>query len=145
MGAAPGDLVAGIEERWERLRPMLEALENDPTVVGTWTVKDVYAHLGRWDLVTGLAISARVDGRPTDDWDACFASYTRCNARWSRQDIDLSMEEAEVRCQSAHGRLIMALRGLNNEDWDGYVLKLVEDVRDHYQAHLDAPLEFATS
>ncbi|MEA2435388.1 MAG: hypothetical protein QOG54_2845 [Actinomycetota bacterium] len=145
MGAAPSELVAAIDERWDRLWPLLDALENDPDAKGTWTVKDVYAHLGRWDLVTGLAISARVDGRSTADWDVYFSGYTRSNARWSRQDIDLSMEEARFRCKSAHGRLALALRSLNNEDWDDYIVGLATDVRNHYQAHLEAPLEFATS
>jgi hypothetical protein len=38
---------------------------------------------------------------------------------------------------------MLTLRGLNNEDWDAYVRDMAADVRDHYQAHLDAPLDFS--
>jgi hypothetical protein len=144
MAGAPSELVGAVEKLWDDLWPLLNSLE-ESDVEGTWTVKDVYAHLGRWDLVTSLAIAAHADDRPTEDWDACFSAYQRTNARWARQDGELSMDEARARCKSGHGRLTMALRALNNEDWDKYVVDLAIDVRGHYQAHLDAPLEFATS
>jgi hypothetical protein len=145
MSDSPSDLIAGMDRLWDELSGILESLLDSPEEQEGFSVKDIYAHLGRWDLVTGLAVSAHVDGRPTEDWDACFSGYTRVNARWSRQDVDLSMEEATVRCKSAHGRLMMTFRSLNNEDWDAYVLGMARDVRDHYRAHVESPLTFATN
>jgi hypothetical protein len=119
-------------------------MEGEPSE-GRWSVKDVYTHLGRWDLVTALAVAAHVEHRPTDDWDALFANYTKTNMRWVRQDTEVEFQEARDRARAGHGRLMLTLRGLNNEDWDGYVRRMAMDVRDHYRAHLEAPLEFAAT
>lgn len=141
---APSFLIDEIEERWHELWPLLGSLETQEPE-GRWTVKDIYAHLGRWDLVTSLAVTAHVERRPTDDWDTLFRNYTKTNMRWVVQDADVDLEEARARARAGHGRLMLTLRGLNNEDWDHYVHKLAIDVRDHYQAHIDAPLEFAAT
>ena len=140
--SSPSVLIDEIEGRWNELWSLLASLETGEPE-GRWTVKDVYAHLGRWDLVTALAISAHVDDRPTDEWDALFGDYTKTNMRWVRKDADVPLDEARDRAKAGHGRLILTLRGLNNEDWDSYVRDMATDVRDHYQAHLDAPLEFS--
>ena len=140
----PSRLIEEIEERWHDLWPLLASLEVEEPP-GRWTVKDVYVHLSRWDLVTALAVSAHVERRPTDDWDALFANYAKTNLRWVRQDTGVELGEARDRARAGHGRLMLTLRGVNNEDWDGYVRRMALDVRDHYQAHLDAPLEFAAT
>jgi hypothetical protein len=144
VAAAPSLLIDELEELWHDLWPLLGSLEEQPTQ-GRWSVKDVYAHLGRWGLVTSLAVDAHAERRPTGDWDALFASYAKTNTRWMRQDEDIDLEEARSRARSGHGRVMLTLRGLNNEDWDHYVRKMALDVRDHYKAHLEAPLEFAAT
>jgi hypothetical protein len=141
---SPSTLIDEIEQRWHDLWPVLVSLEGEEPQ-GRWSVKDVYVHLGRWDLVTALAVSAHVERRPTDDWDALFANYEKTNLRWVRQDTGIELAEARDRARAGHGRLMLTLRGLNNEDWDDYVRDMALDVRDHYQAHLDAPLEFAAT
>jgi hypothetical protein len=142
--ADPEELLEAIEDNWARLWSLLD----DVAVTEqsrSWSLKDVYAHLARWSDATSGAIRAHADDRSTAEFDRYFDDYRKWNAIWAEEDRTIEMPTAKESAKAAHGRLVQAFRSLNREEWDSYVVSLAEDVRDHYQAHLDDPLKFETT
>jgi hypothetical protein len=111
---------------------------------GSWSLKDIYAHLARWSDATSGGIRAHADGEETEEFDRYFDDYRKWNAIWAEEDRSLETPAVRESAKAGHGRLMQTFRSLNREEWDSYVVSLAEDVRDHYQAHLENPLAFET-
>lgn len=132
-----------LDELHREVRARLEELERsqDPSeraAAGTWSVKDVYAHIGRWDQLSREELETHVGGTPPED----EPSYQILNARWLAEDEDLPLEEARRRFHDAFAGYRSFLGSLNAEQWDDTVHEWIDTTIEHYEDHLKAPLEF---
>jgi len=84
------EIIAALENSHERLVMAIEGLSLDemliPGVVGNWTIKDILAHITRWEaeLVT-LLWQARQGSQPTTILNQKI-STDEVNARWHDED-----------------------------------------------------------
>jgi hypothetical protein len=139
----PGAKLRRLDELYHEAAVGLEELERsgDPSergADGTWSVKDVYAHMGRWDELSRQELETYVGGRqPEDEPD-----YRILNARWLAEDEDLALEEARRRFHEAFRSYRSFLGSLRPEQWDGTVHEWIDTTMEHYEDHVKAPLEF---
>lgn len=132
-------ILAGGDRIWDRLVAILdarpgEALHRPPSP--TWTSRDIYAHLARWqDQSIAFIEHKRAGHSPqpfTGDADAV-------NAKWAVDDAVLTLDQARGRCHTARGRLKALLLDLSPSEWDHFGRGCLADIDGrHYQEHLDA-------
>ena len=140
--ARPHDQLARLEELHEQVEQRLADLEGEAgsergTDAGTWSVKDVYAHIARWDALSADELETLLsDGEPEEE-----PKYQILNAKWLAEDEELDLEEARARFADAFARYRDVLTSVAPESWQR-VREWVETSIEHYEDHLRAPLEF---
>lgn len=94
----------------------------------------------RWDETAATAIRDHLAGKqPADD----YSDYIAWNTRWASDDAILTLDEARERAERAHREVRNLLGELAPKAWDEIVHSWVRgSCWEHYQEHLDAPLEF---
>ncbi|MDQ3871410.1 MAG: maleylpyruvate isomerase N-terminal domain-containing protein [Chloroflexota bacterium] len=132
-----------LDELYGQVAGKLQELERsqDPSargVSGTWSVKDVYAHIGRWDQQSRDELEAHVGGTQAQE----EPPYRVLNARWLAEDEELSLEEARGRFRDAFRRYRSFLGSLAADQWDDTVHEWIDTTIEHYEDHVRAPLEF---
>ncbi len=139
----PESKIQHLDELYRRVTGRLRELERsqDPSdrgVAGTWSVKDVYAHIGRWDQLSRQELETYVGGtQPEDEPD-----YRILNARWLAEDEDLPLEEARRRFHEAFRGYRSFLGSLAPSEWDDTVHEWIDTTIEHYEDHVRAPLEY---
>ena len=151
MGRSKGHTAEGLlelEDLWQRLSDRLKELSEDAAEsrgrAGTWSVKDVWAHIARWDDQSRAVIEAHRAGR-RDAPEGLDTDYRTLNARWLAEDADLSASDAETRFRDSFRAYRALLRSLSAEEWDDVVRDELRSTLEHYRDHLAAPLEFAVA
>ncbi len=101
--------------------------------VGDWSVKDVMAHLGRWEEICFDELQKYLRGeQSTED----FRDALAYNDRWEAQLQALSLQETIERFETAHYRLFGLLSSLTPEQWNGYVRAWVRgSTWHHFEEH----------
>lgn len=87
-------------------------------VVGHWSVKDVMAHVGRWESVCYEVLQNHLKGIETKE---DYRDADTFNARWEAELRALSLPETIVLFETSHHRLLALLASLQPEQWNGYV------------------------
>ena len=101
--------------------------------VGRWSVKDVMAHLGRWEEICleELQKHLRSEHSTQDYRDAL--PY---NDQWESELQALTLQESIEKFEAAHYRLFGLLSALTPEQWDGYVRAWVRgSTWHHFEEH----------
>jgi hypothetical protein len=101
--------------------------------VGDWSVKDVMAHVGRWEEICFDELQKHLYGeQSTEDYRDAFAY----NDRWEAELQALSLQETIERFETAHYRLFGLLSSLTPEQWSGYVRAWVRgSTWHHFEEH----------
>ncbi len=102
---------------------------------GKWSVKDVMAHLGRWEEICFDELQKHLRGeRSTED----YRDALPYNDRWEGELQALSLQEAIVLFETAHYRLFSLLSSLAPEQWNGYVRAWVRgSTWQHFEEHTE--------
>src|SRR6266567_3969803 len=103
--------------------------------VGTWSVKDVMAHLGRWEEVCFDELQMHLRGeQSTKD----YRDALPYNDEWEAELQGLSLQESIEKFETAHYRLFGLLSALVPEQWDGYVRAWVRgSTGKNFEEHVD--------
>jgi hypothetical protein len=101
--------------------------------VGRWSVKDVMAHLGRWEEICFEEMQKHLRGeQSTEDYRDALAY----NDKWEAQLQALSLQETIDYFETAHYRLFGLLSSLTPEQWNGYVRAWVRgSTWHHFEEH----------
>jgi len=101
--------------------------------VGRWSVKDVMAHLGRWEEICLAEVQKYLRGeQSTED----YRDALPYNDRWEAELHMLSLQEAIGLFETAHYRLFGHLSSLSPEQWNGYVRAWVRgSTWHHFEEH----------
>jgi hypothetical protein len=101
--------------------------------VGRWSVKDVMAHLGRWEEICFEEMQKHLRGeQSTEDYRDALAY----NDKWEAQLQALSLQETIDYFETAHYRLFGLLSSLTPEQWNGYVRAWVRgSIWHHFEEH----------
>ncbi len=146
------ELVAALESGRTEFLKIIEGLPEEkmlePGVVGDWSVKDILAHLSRWEaeLVT-LLFQAQQGDKPTTA-HMNDISVDELNAQWHAQTQDRPLDRVMVDWQGVRKQTIrrveaLADRDLNNPkrfDWlDGRPLVdwIASDSTKHEAEHAE--------
>lgn len=102
---------------------------------GKWSVKDVMAHLGRWEETCLDELQKHLRGeRSTED----YRDALPYNDRWEAELQALSLQEAIELFETAHYRLFGLLSSLAPEQWNGYVRAWVRgSTWGHFEEHTE--------
>ncbi len=101
--------------------------------VGRWSVKDVMAHLGRWEEICLAEVQKHLrDEQSTED----YRDALPYNDRWEAELHMLSLQEAIGLFETVHYRLFGLLSSLGPEQWNGYVRAWVRgSTWHHFEEH----------
>jgi hypothetical protein len=101
--------------------------------VGDWSVKDVMAHVGRWEEICFAELQKHLYGeQSTEDYRDALAY----NDKWEAELQALSLQETIERFETAHYRLYGLLWSLTLEQWSNYVRAWVRgSTWHHFEEH----------
>ena len=114
------ELLAALEDSHERILEAIEGLSPEamiePGVVGEWSVKDVLAHLSRWEAeVIKLLWQAHQGRTPTTLLNE-QVSDDEVNARWHDEDQARSLERILDDFHGVRNQTIRRLEFLTDKD-----------------------------
>jgi len=103
--------------------------------VGSWSVKDVMAHVGRWEEVCVDELQMHLRGeRSTKD----YRDALPYNDEWETELQGLSLQQSIEKFETAHYRVFGLLSALTPEQWDGYVRAWVRgSTWHHFEEHAE--------
>lgn len=110
-----------------------EAQLTTPGVVGRWSVKDLLAHLGKWEEVCLSELQKHLRGEePGGD----YRDALPYNDQWEAALQALSLLESIAYFETSHARLLCFLAALAEEQWNGYVRAWVRgSTWHHFEEH----------
>lgn len=133
----PQEILAHITAARVALTSSIYGLSEDELTtkdaVGNWSVKDVMAHVGRWEEICFNELQKHLRGeQSTED----FRDALTYNDRWEAQLQALSLQETIERFETAHYRLFGLLSSLTPDQWNGYVRAWVRgSTWHHFEEH----------
>lgn len=133
----PQEILAHITAARVALTSSIYGLNEDELTtkdaVGNWSVKDVMAHVGRWEEICFNELQKHLRGeQSTED----FRDALAYNDRWEAQLQALSLQETIERFETAHYRLFGLLSSLTPDQWNGYVRAWVRgSTWHHFEEH----------
>ena len=101
--------------------------------VGEWSVKDVKAHIGRWEEICFEQLQKHLGGEPSvEDYRDALAY----NDMWEAELQSLTLLEAIALFETSHYRLFGLISSLRPEQWNGYVRAWVRgSTWHHFEEH----------
>ncbi len=135
----PEEILAHVTKARVALTSAIYGLsESDLTAegpVGRWSVKDVMAHIGRWEEVCFDELQRHLHDEPsTRDYKDALPY----NDRWEPELRALSVQESVEKFETAHYRLFGLLSALTPEQWDRYVRAWVRgSTWHHFEEHAE--------
>ena len=101
--------------------------------VGDWSVKDVMAHIGRWEEISTSELQKHLRGEQSIEDYRDAPAY---NDRWEAELQSLTLQETIELFETAHYRLFGLLSSLKPEQWNGYVRAWVRgSTWHHFEEH----------
>lgn len=106
--------------------------------VGKWSVKDVMAHIGRWEEVCLDVLQTHVRGEKTAHDNSDYNDFLAYNDKWEAELQAYSLQEAIEHFETAHYRLFGFLCTLAPEKWNGFVRAWVQgSTWHHFEEHAE--------
>jgi uncharacterized protein (TIGR03083 family) len=134
----PGDEALLYEREWRRLRGVVDEIPEElrgAPISGTWTIREVMAHVAAWnrELVNGVSdvLAGRrphYEGADVDDFNATIAASV----------ADAPLEAVLAEADAAHRDLMDTLASLPPERWEKELARLFGyryNGRTHYGGH----------
>ena len=114
------ELLAALADSHERVAEAIAGLNEEemltPGVVGEWSVKDLLAHLSRWEAeVVKLLWQARQGLQPTTILNGPM-SFDEINARWNQEDKDRPLDRILEDFHGVREQTIRRVEPFNDED-----------------------------
>jgi hypothetical protein len=101
--------------------------------VGEWSVKDVMAHIGRWEEICFDELQKHLRGEQSKEDYGDALAY---NDRWEAELQSLTLQETFGLFETSHYRLFGLLCSLKPEQWNGYVRAWVRgSTWHHFEEH----------
>ncbi len=102
-------------------------------VVGSWSIKDVMAHIGRWEEICFDQLQKHLRGELSKEDYRDAPAY---NDLWEAELQSLTLPETIELFETSHYRLFGLLSSLKSEQWNGYVRAWVRgSTWHHFEEH----------
>ena len=141
-------LLEQIDREWagfmESCDGMSDAQLTEPGVMGTWSVKDVLAHVTTWEEEALRHLPLIAQGGTPPRY-AAKGGIDAFNARMAERKRDLPLADVLVQLHATHRRLIDLIHGVTEDQLIGgsrFRRRLRLDTYSHYPSHAQAIREW---
>jgi hypothetical protein len=138
-------LLQRLDRAWLDFKASYAGLPDDafaePGVTGTWSVKDIVAHVTTWEEETIEHLPAILAGRRPPTYAAAFGGIDPFNARRTKEKAALSLREVFRQQEDVHRRVIEAVEHAPEEALateTRFRRRLRLDTYGHYPTHAAA-------
>ena len=139
------ELLEALEDGRQEMVEMLEDLADEvmvkPGVSGSWSIKDILAHVSTWEAESLEHLPGYLEGRRPARYSVLYGGIDAFNALMTEQKRSLTLSEVQDLLASTHHRLIEYLQGLPAELFtveSRFRRRLRLDTYSHYPIHTRA-------
>jgi hypothetical protein len=138
-------LLKKVDARWQDLVGSYAGLSDaeltEPGVTGTWSVKDIIAHVTVWEEEALAHLPVVLAGRKPPRYSVTHGGINAFNAQMTQRNRGLSLAEVLQRRDATHGRLLEFIRNVPESACEGdtrFRRRLRLDTYGHYAVHTKA-------
>ena len=138
-------LLQRLDQAWEALRQSYAGLSDAellrPGVTGTWSVKDIIAHVTWWEEEALTHLPLIIAGGKPPRYSVTYGGIDAFNAKMTKQRKDLSLADVLRQRDDVHRRLIALVRTAPETELTGetrFRRRLRLDTYGHYPKHTRA-------
>jgi hypothetical protein len=139
------DVLKRLDSRWQELLASYAGLSRaelvEPGVTGTWSVKDIIAHVTVWEEEALTHLPIVIAGKRPPRYSVTHGGINAFNAQMTARNRDLSLAEVLRRRDAAHRRLVEFVQRVPDAECDGdtrFRRRLRLDTYGHYAVHARA-------
>jgi len=140
-----GQLLKKVDARWQDLVGSYAGLSDaeltEPGVTGTWSVKDIIAHVTVWEEEALTHLPVILAGRQPPRYSVTHGGINAFNAQMTQRNRDLPLAEVLRRRDGTHRRLLEFIGGAPESECGGdtrFRRRLRLDTYGHYAVHTKA-------
>src|SRR5882672_12519712 len=138
-------LLRRLDQAWQALQDSYAGLSEaellEPGVTGTWSVKDIIAHVTWWEEEALTHLPLIVAGGRPPRYSVTYGGIDAFNAKMTKQRKDLSLADVLRQRDDVHRRLIALVRTAPETELTGetrFRRRLRLDTYGHYPKHARA-------
>jgi hypothetical protein len=138
-------LLQKVDARWQELVASYAGLSaaemQDPGVTGTWSVKDIIAHVTVWEEEALTHLPAILAGRRPPRYSVTHGGINAFNAQMTQRNRELSLADVLRRRDDTHRRLLAFVESVPESECGGdtrFRRRLRLDTYGHYAVHANA-------
>jgi len=138
-------LLQRVAKAWEAFNEsytgLSDALLSEAGVTGTWSVRDILAHVTTWEEEALKHLPLILKGGTPPRYSVQFGGLDAFNARMTEQKRSLSLSEVRAQLAETHGRLVGLIQGAPEHHLIGdtrFRRRLRLDTYGHYPIHAEA-------
>jgi hypothetical protein len=135
-------LLKRLDDAWAELNESYAGLPDarlvEPVVVGTWSVKDILAHVTTWEQETLKALPVIIQEGGPPRYSAEYGGIDAFNALMTEKKRGLSLSEVLRQMAETHNQLIEYVQSLPEEHYrreTRFRRRLRLDTYSHYREH----------
>ena len=135
-------LLRRLDHAWKALQESYAGLSEgelvEPGVTGTWSVKDIIAHVTWWEEEALAHLPVILAGGRPPRYSVAYGGIDAFNAKMTKQRRDLSLAEVLRHRDDVHRRLIVLVRSAPETQVTGetrFRRRLRLDTYGHYPKH----------
>ena len=140
-------LLEKVDARWQELLASYAGMSEpellEPGVTGTWSVKDIIAHVTTWEEEALKHLPAVLAGRKPPRYSVTHGGITAFNAQMTRRNREFLLSEVLRRRDDTHRRLLEFVQDVPEASFAGdtrFRRRLRLDTYGHYAIHTRAIL-----
>jgi len=133
-----------LDEVWEALKASYAGLSDselmEPGVTGTWSVRDIIAHVTCWEEEALTHLPFILAGGRPPRYSATYGGIDAFNAQKTEQKRNLSLSEVLEQRDDTHRRLIDFLNSVSEDQFirdTRFRRRLLLDTYSHYRNHAE--------
>ena len=138
-------LLKRIDSEWQDLLAACDGLSEaqllEPGVTGTWSVKDIIAHVTVWEDEALTHLPVVLAGRRPPRYSVTHGGINAFNAQMTQRNRDVPLSEVLQRRNDTHARLVEFLQRVPESECGGgsrFRRRLRLDTYGHYAIHARA-------
>jgi len=138
-------LLKRLDEAWNALKASYAGLSEyemiESGVTGTWSVKDIIAHVTSWEDESLKILPLILAGKEPPRYSVAYGGIDAFNAQATEEKRDLSFSEVVRQRDDTHGRLIDFIKRVPEKEFireTRFRRRLRLDTYSHYPKHAQA-------
>ena len=138
-------LLNRIDTAWEALKASYNGLSDsellEPGVTGTWSVRDIIAHVTSWEEEALTYLPRILEGGKPPKYSITYGGIDAFNAQMTEEKRNLSLSEVLKQRDETHSRLIDFIQSVPEDQIaqeTRFRRRLRLDTYSHYPKHAEA-------